>query len=336
MLGKSVYAYVWRISRKDQIKVCGLVGLVAFLSVLPLELQRRIVDSVVSHPDLRLMALLGSVYLAVLVTQGGLKYLVNVLKGRVQETVARDLRRRTVERRCAQAAAGNAPGSEPINSGTMASMLTSESEDLGEFASSSLSTPLLQSTTIVWVLAYLIWVEPLIAALAVVVYAPQILLVPKIQHNVNRLARRRTQVMRRLGHEAVDFENTSTTAQQRLGVRAGHLINLIFKIRMIIYRQKYFLTILGNFLNSFGILVVLMAGGYMVIRGDTEVSTLVVFMSGFQKISDPWDQLIQFYRAVSNARVSFGLIAEVFDGTAVSGTSAGGGKPGNSGDSILN
>jgi ABC-type bacteriocin/lantibiotic exporter with double-glycine peptidase domain len=77
------------------------------------------------------------------------------------------------------------------------------------------------------------------------------------------------------------------------------------------------LTVIGNFLSSFGILVVLMVGGYMVIHGQTNVSTLVVFMSGFQKISDPWDLLIQYYRSLSNARVTFGLVAEVIDGTDV-------------------
>lgn len=315
-----MFAYVWRTCRNDQIKICILAGLVAFLSIIPLELQRRIVDSVVSRADLWLLVLLGSIYLVVLVIQGGLKYVVNLLKGRIQEEVARNLRQRAVDRKYSTLRADGRPDPEVMNSGTMASMLTSESEDLGEFASGSLSTPLLQTTTIAWVLAYLIWVEPQIACLAVVIYAPQIFLVPKIQRNVNRLARRRTQVMRKLGHAAVDFGHTTVDDQKRLRTRAALLINLIFKIRMIIYRQKYLLTIIGNFLNSFGILVVLMVGGYMVIHGQTNVSTLVVFMSGFQKISDPWDQLIQYYRSLSNARVTFGLVADVIDGTEFTAT----------------
>jgi len=315
-----MFAYVWRTCRNDQIKICLLAGLVAFLSIIPLELQRRIVDSVVSRADVWLLVLLGSIYLVVLVIQGGLKYAVNLLKGRIQEEVARNLRQRAVDRKYSTLRADGRPDPEVMNSGTMASMLTSESEDLGEFASGSLSTPLLQTTTIAWVLAYLIWVEPQIACLAVVIYAPQIFLVPKIQRNVNRLARRRTQAMRKLGHAAVGFGHTTVDDQKRLRSRASLLINLIFKIRMIIYRQKYFLTIIGNFLNSFGILVVLMVGGYMVIHGQTNVSTLVVFMSGFQKISDPWDQLIQYYRSLSNARVTFGLVADVIDGTDFTAT----------------
>jgi len=324
MLGKSIYAYVWRTCRTGQIRICLLAGLVAFLSVLPLELQRRIVDSVVSEPDLLLLAALGSTYLVVLLIQGGLKYLVNLIKGRIHETVARDLRRRALAHKSVRLRQDGLDRKD-MNAGTMASMLTSESENIGEFASSCLSTPLLQTTTIAWVLAYLIWVEPLIAGLAIVIYAPQIFLVPKIQRNVNRLSRRRTQVMRRLSLEAVDVLENEDKVRLRQASRADVLTSIIFKLRMLIYRQKYFLTFLGNFLASFGILVVLMVGGYMVIRGDTSVSTLVVFMSGFQKISDPWDQLIQFYRSVSNARVTFALLADVLDrprtGTATAGSS---------------
>jgi len=36
----------------------------------------------------------------------------------------------------------------------------------------------------------------------------------------------------------------------------------------------------------------------------------VIFISGFQKLADPWDQLTNFYRMVSNARVKYRLIAD--------------------------
>lgn len=196
MLGDSIYAYVWRTSRIAQIKICLIVSLVTFFSVVPLELQRRIIDSAVSSGEVLLLFLLGGVYLLVLLVQGGLKYGLNLLKGRVQEEVSRELRRHILQRKFADV-------SGPIDSGTTISMLSAESEDIGEFASTSLSTPLLQGGTIIWVMAYLIWLEPRIALLAIVIYAPQAFLTPKIQSNVNRLARRRTRTMRRLGHEAV-------------------------------------------------------------------------------------------------------------------------------------
>ena len=310
MLGNSIYTYVWRTSRNAQIKICLLVSLVTAFSVIPLELQRRIIDGAVSNREVSLLLLLGLAYLVVLLIQGVLKYAVNVLKGRVLEEVCRDLRKCILQRKLAppRESADSAPGS--MDSGTTISMLSTESEDIGEFASSSLSTPLLQGGTIFWVMAYLIWIEPKIAILAILIYSPQVFLTAKVQRNVNRLARRRTRIVRKLGSEAVASENLAEGGQARLRARTDLLIDLIFRIRMIIYRQKYIITFLGNFLGSFGVLIVLLVGGYMLIHEQTSVGTLVVFISGFQKISDPWAQLINFYRSVSNARVTFGLVAE--------------------------
>jgi len=317
MLGKSIYAYVWQTSRASQIRICLLVSLVALLSVAPLELQRRMVDSAVSKHELWLLVLLGFGYLVVLLIQGGLKYILNLAKGRVLEEVARDLRKRILERKFITSEPGSLSPVGAMDSGTTVSMLMAESENVGEFASASLSVPLLQTGTIVWIIAYLLWVEPLIAVLAILIYAPQVFLVPKIQRNVNRLARRRTRIMRKLGREAVDLDKLAEDEQARPRTRTSLFVALVFKIRMIIYRQKYILTSLGNFLNSLGVLVVLVVGGYMVIQGQTNVSTLVVFISGFQKISAPWDELINFYRSVSNARVTYSMVVDAIEGTQV-------------------
>jgi len=317
MLGNSIYAYVWQICRAGQIKICLLVCLVASLSVAPLELQRRMVNSAVSNHDLRLLVLLGFAYLAVLLIQGGLKYSLNLVKGRVREEVTRDLRKRILERKFITSESGNLSRISALDSGTTVSMLMAESEHVGEFASASLSVPLLQTSTIIWIMAYLLWVEPLIAVLAILIYSPQIFLVPKIQRNVNRLSRRRTRIMRQLGSEAVGFGNLAEGEQARPRTRTSLFVELVYKIRMIIYQQKYILTFLGNFLNSLGVLVVLVVGGYMVIQGQTNVSTLVVFISGFQKVSDPWDELINFYRSVSNTRVTYSLVVDAIEGTQV-------------------
>jgi ABC-type multidrug transport system fused ATPase/permease subunit len=79
---------------------------------------------------------------------------------------------------------------------------------------------------------------------------------------------------------------------------------------LIIYRIKFFLTFFGNFLDAIGPLIVLAVGGWLVMRGGVEIGTLVVFISGFQKLADPWDQLTNFYRMLSTARAKYRLIAD--------------------------
>jgi ABC-type multidrug transport system fused ATPase/permease subunit len=313
MLPTSLYRYIWRVSRTGQIHICILTAIIAPLSMAPLELQRRIVNEALKGGSIKLLALYGGAYLAVVLIQNGAKYLLNITKGRVLEDVARDVRRKVFLWLDIPRAADEWGRPLAVDHGTTVSVLAAESENLGGFASESFSVPLLQAGTIASVIGYLLWVEPLIAAFTFVIYLPQALTVPKVQNVINRLARRRTRTIRRLGHVAADADD-APPAKRR--AHAERLIDHAYKTRISIYWRKYFLTFLGNVLDAIGPIAVLMVGGWMVIHGQTQVSTLVVFISGFQKIADPWDVLINFYRTVSIARVSYRLVAEVLEDKA--------------------
>jgi ABC-type multidrug transport system fused ATPase/permease subunit len=321
MLHRSLYTYIWRTSRPDQVKICVLIALVTPLAMVPLELQRRIVEHVVNSHEVWPLVVFGSVYLGVVLVQGVSKFFLNIAKGRVHEEVARDLRQRTLQH--VRWTAQSKPESAPVDEGVIASILTAESEDIAGFASESLSMPLLQVGTILWVLGYLLWVQPEIAALAAVIYAPQLFLVPRIQRIVNRLARHRTSLVRKLSLDVITGKTLEEKEPHQRRTHASILIQQVFKLRMLIYRYKYFLTFLGNFLDSLGPIIVLVGGGYLVTRGEADVSTLVVFISGFQKLSDPWDQLVTFYRSVANAKMSYELIVDSLEGA----------PPGKTGDS---
>jgi hypothetical protein len=41
-----------------------------------------------------------------------------------------------------------------------------------------------------------------------------------------------------------------------------------------------------------------------------------VFISGLQKIADPWDQMITFYRTVSNTGVMYDMVRARLAGTS--------------------
>ena len=95
-ISRDLYLYVWRTSRAKQISICLLTFLMAPSMTVPLELQRRIVDNALPGKNVKLLMILGGIYLAVICLQGGLKYLLNMLKGAVAETIARDIRLKVV------------------------------------------------------------------------------------------------------------------------------------------------------------------------------------------------------------------------------------------------
>jgi ABC-type bacteriocin/lantibiotic exporter with double-glycine peptidase domain len=309
----SLYQFIWRSSWRQQIWLVLLTLLVAPMSMVPLELQRRIVDDAIHNQDLHYMFLLCGVYLTVLLVQGGLKYLLNVYRGSLVERISLQLR-------------GHIFGvlvDEPLrdherrtvtDKGAVVSMTSSEVEEVAGFVGDSISFPLLQAGTAFGTLGYLFWVQPEIAAFAVALFIPQILIVPMGQRRINRWAAIHARLLRKLGGVIVSSEK-STLSVKHLERRFAKLSRGALTTRVLVYRVKFFLTFLGNFVDALGPLIVLSIGGWLVLNGKTEISTLVVFISGFQKVAEPWDQLLTFYRTTSNARTKYRLIVDTLPAT---------------------
>jgi ABC-type multidrug transport system fused ATPase/permease subunit len=308
----SLYHYVWQVSQRRQILLCIVTVVVALLSMVPLEIQRRIVDHAIVDAELRYLLLLCGAYLAIVLVQGGIKYFLNVYRARTVEEVARELRLTIYKQtRLGPAVDAEVSAHVAVEQGAVVAMVAAEVEELAGFVGDSISVPLLQVGTAATVLGYLFWVEPLIAAFAIVVYLPQLFVVPLGQKRINFWAATHARLIRRLGDLIVAPHARGASAAAADPVdRYVEGVTATFDTRIHVYRIKFFLTFFGNFLDAIGPLAVLLVGGLLVIRGHTQISTLVVFISGFQKVADPWDQLTAFYRTLSNARMKYRLIVD--------------------------
>jgi ABC-type multidrug transport system fused ATPase/permease subunit len=303
MMPRSLLVFIWQVSGKRQILLCLLTIIVSLLTTLPLELQRRIVDDAIHGKTVNLLLMLSAAYLGVLLVQGGLKYVLNVYRGYMVEHVARDLRHRIFD------GTQTKEGAHRVKQGAIVSMVAAEVEDLAGFVGDSVSFPLLQAGTALSAMGYLIWVEPRIALFAILLYLPQLFVVPLGQRRINRWGNVHARLLRKMGDTIVGagFDRHGRPKFRRRFMR---LVTGAFRTRRAVYRVKFFLTFFGNFLDALAPLIVLSVGGWLVIKGEVEVSTLVVFITGFQKVADPWDQLLTFYRTASNANVKYHLIAD--------------------------
>ncbi len=305
-----LYSYIIDTTGRQQLLLCLITGVVVASSWAPLELQRHIIDDALHKRDLTLLAGLGLVYLGVLLVQGALKYYLNLRRGRLVEQVTLRLRQTVYDN--IGVAPATTPGSKAtrhLESGAVTSIVAAETEDLAGFVGDSLSLPLLQGGTMLAVTGYLAWLNPLIATVAAAVYLPQLLLVPMLQNRINRYAQQHARQVRSVGDEVVRRMAKSDASDKR-SKKFAYRIKRAYETRIRIYRLKYFLTFLGNFLDALGPLSIFMVGGWFVIMRGTDVATLVVFISGFQKIAGPWDELITFYRSASGAQIRYGLIRE--------------------------
>jgi len=309
---KDLYAYIWRSSRREQAMLCMLTLAVSFLTAAPLELQRRIVVKALPAVSMPLLLGLAAAWLGVLLVQGGLKYGLNVYRGRLVEEITRQLRLTIFDATRPRSAGDHVHhGREPADAGAIVSMVAAETEDLAGFVGDSFAFPLLQGGTAVFVVGYLLWVQPTIAVFGILLYLPQLVVVPVGQGAINRWAARHVRLVRQLG-DLIALPFAMADGDQA-GTAPGtyrQLVDDSFAARVTIYRIKFFLTFFGNFLDAIGPLIVLTVGGWLVMHGSVDVGTLVVFISGFQKLADPWDQLTNFYRMLSNARVKYRLIAD--------------------------
>ena len=93
-LPSNIYRYVWEASGWHQLPLVVLTVCVSLLEVVPLELQRRIVDDAVKNRNYWSVLVLCAVYLGTVLFQGGAKLVLNVYRSWVGERATRDLRRR--------------------------------------------------------------------------------------------------------------------------------------------------------------------------------------------------------------------------------------------------
>ena len=82
---------------------------------------------------------------------------------------------------------------------------------------------------------------------------------------------------------------------------------------MQIFRRKFGMNFLMNVLYHFGVIGILFVGGWLLIQGRTEVGTLVAFISGLNRMNDPWGDLVNYFRDLTNAAVKFRMIERVLD-----------------------
>ena len=56
------------------------------------------------------------------------------------------------------------------------------------------------------------------------------------------------------------------------------------------------------------VFVLLFFGGIMVLNGKTEIGIVVAFISGLDRVLEPWREMIAFVRSTFSARIQFDLI----------------------------
>lgn len=299
---KGLYRYIWQVSGRDQIFLSLMAVGVFLLDLAPLELQRRIVNGALEKHALMQLVVLAGLYVLAVLAQGGLKLLMNVYRGAVSEAANRRLR---LQLSPASDERATEPGER--REGVDISIIVSEVEAVGGFIGASVSDAVLNGGLLLAVFGYMLVLQPWMAAVAMLLFLPQILFIPFLQKAINRRTERRIKVLRGLSVEIVD------EAAERRGPRKDgryrRQVDNIYRLNMQIFRRKFGMNFLMNLLHQLGVVGILFVGGWFVIQGRTEVGTVVAFISGLNRVNDPWGDLVNYFRDMTNAQVKYRMIA---------------------------
>jgi ABC-type bacteriocin/lantibiotic exporter with double-glycine peptidase domain len=303
---EGLYGYIWQTSGRAQILLAILSVFIFLLDLVPLELQRRIVNDAISRKAFTELIWLCSVYALTALVQGAAKLVWNVHRNSVGEATSRRLRLDTFT-----AALRHPEPDAASKEGVGISIILSEADPVGLFVATSVSEPVLHGGVLIAVFSYLLYLQPWMALVALALFLPQTVFVRLVQNAINRRTEARIQVMRRLSAGIVI--ETAEGVLEREARSYNQRVRNIYSLNMQIYRRKYSMNFLINLLYHFGTVGILFVGGWLVMQGRTEVGTVVAFISGLTKVNDPWNDLVTFFRDMTNARVKYRLIAKVLD-----------------------
>ncbi|ACA20378.1 ABC-type multidrug transport system ATPase and permease components-like protein [Methylobacterium sp. 4-46] len=296
--------FIWRESAVAQVWLALLVVAVFLAGVLPLEIQRRAVGHAVKGADPQVLLRLAVLYALTACGLGLLKLVLNIGRGFVAERAVRRLRAAIMEDCHGAGLHGGAPRSGAGQArGVEVALVLDEAEPVGGFVASCFSEPLLQAGILVTTLAYLAMLNPAMALVALAVFSPQLVFVPLMQRAINRRVGARIGLLRRVSGGIVEARSGAVAPAE------AERLDAVFGLNMGIFRIKFSMNFLMNMSYHLGVAGILGVGGYAVVTGEAEVSTVVAFVSGLAHMNDPWGDLVNWFREVSVTRTKYDLIA---------------------------
>ena len=260
------------------------------------------------------LLVLSFAFLALVLINGGFKYFLNVYRGVLGERMLRRVRYLLIN----QVMRFPLPHFRNISEGEIVAMITAETEPLGGFMAESISLPAFQGGMLITALIFMFIQDPVLGIAAIALYPVQAWGIPKLQKKVNLLNKERVLKVRKLserinemvaGVAEIHAHDTSQFELADFSQRLGK----IYEIRYLVYRKKFFIKFLNNFLAQVTPFFFFSIGGYLVIEGDLSLGALVAILAAYKDLSPPWKELLNYYQRLEDSRIKYSQIIDRFD-----------------------
>ncbi|MEM6677150.1 MAG: ABC transporter transmembrane domain-containing protein [Pseudomonadota bacterium] len=324
-MDKSIFSFIWRHSKGEQLVLLALTFVSFPFLYLSLELPKQIInDALDGGPGPRmlfgiettqtgLLALLCAGFLAAVLAQGLMKMWINTRKGVLAERLLRRFRYQLIHRimRFPQ------PHFQRVSQGELVSMVTAEAEPMGGLMGDLVAQPVFQGGMMATILAFLFIQNPLLGLAAIALIPLQAWLIPLLQRQINLLNKDRVREVRKLAEEI--GESAAGAAELRVngGLRrrlalVSDRLGRLYEIRFRIYKKKFFMKFLNNFITQLTPFLFFSIGGWLVIQGELTIGALVAGLAAYKDIAGPWKELLAWYNQTQDMSLRWKIVTERF------------------------
>ena len=325
---RSIFGFIFKYSLPQQIVLVVLTFAALPFIYLQAELPKQIVNDAITadsttfpvtlygveFDQITYLFFLCGTFLFLVMINGGFKYVLNVMRGRLGERMLRRLRYDLYSR----VLRFPLPHFRRVSQGELIPMVTQEVEPLGGFIGDAIAQPLYQAGILVTLLIFIMMQDPILGIAAIALFPVQAVFIPIMQKRVNELAKQRVQNVRRLSEHL--GESIAGIAEIRAN-DSGHLqrakfaqrLGIIYEIRYKIFIRKFLIKFINNFLAQFTPFLFYSVGGYLAIQGELSVGALIAVISAHKDMNAPWKELLSYYQQREDARIKYETVIEQFD-----------------------
>ncbi len=346
-MDRNLFRYVWRHTKRDQLLVLGVVSLSIPFYFASLDLPRRIVnDGIMGKPfagtgattafgltlplpaslggpitlvegisvnQLQFLFTLAGLYLLLVCVNGAFKYWINVAKGVLGERMLRRLRFElfTIALRFSPESL------RAVRSAEAATVIKDEVEPIGGFVGEAFIQPAFLSTQALTALAFIFVQSAWLGLMTASVIAIQFVIIPRLRRELLRLGRERQLESRQLagrisevldGMELVQVHGTAAWEQAEFGSR----LHRLFDLRLRIYKRKFIVKFLNNFLAQLTPFLFFAVGGYLALMGRLDIGQLVAVIAAYRELPPPLKELIDWDQQRLDVQVKYEQVTQFF------------------------
>ena len=321
----TLFGFIWRHSKRQQIVILAITVVSFPILYMSLELPKWIVNDAISGTNfprdvfgfpfdqVPYLILLCLVFLGLIVLNNAVKYVLNIYKGLVGERMLRRLRYTLYN----QVLRFRIPHFRRVSSSEIIPMIVAETEDVGVFIGEAIATPAFQGGTLAVYVFFIFMQDPFLGAAAVALFPVQGYIIPKMQRKVVLLSRERVKNSRRIADRIGESINGVTDIHANDTSR-WHLADLSdklftnYKIRLEIFKRKFMIKFVNNFMNQLPPFFFYSVGGYAVINGNLSFGALVAVLAAYKDIANPWKELLTWYQTMSSVSIKYETVVENF------------------------